>query len=196
MMPMSRPMPRSVVGLVHALGQVVHHRKVDERLAAEERDRQLLRVQLVDPGVDPLRNLRAGLERHPLGVLVVVAVVSLEAVVAREIALQRRQNRDAQLLGVFAGVRKELVQRLPVGLAARDDEPVLGQRDERLPVFDVQRLGPHARRGVAHAIEQRGDVGRHHELRVRQRVHQEHIAAIAEGNANVELGWLHSLANF
>ena len=62
---------------------------------------------------------RAVVERHPVGVLVVVAVVALEAVVAREIALQRRQHRDAQLFGVLAIVGEELVQRLGVGRAAR-----------------------------------------------------------------------------
>ena len=97
---------------MRALGQVVHDRNVEQRLAAEERDRQLLRLQLVEPLLDPVGDLRAVVERHLVGVLVVVAVVALEAVVAREIALQRRQHRDAQLLGVFAVVGEELVQRL------------------------------------------------------------------------------------
>ena len=55
--------------------------------------RELLRIQLLHPIVDPCDNLRARVERHLVGVLVVVAVVALEAVVTREVALQRRQNR-------------------------------------------------------------------------------------------------------
>ena len=49
---------------------------------------------------------RAGrLERHLVGELVVVAVIALEAVVAGEVALQRRQQRDVQLVGVALDAR-------------------------------------------------------------------------------------------
>jgi hypothetical protein len=48
-------------------------------------------------------------------VLVVIAVVALEAVVAGEIALQAWSAPSPHLLGVFAVVGKELVQRLGVG---------------------------------------------------------------------------------
>ena len=114
-----RERPRCLRRRVRPLGEVVQHRKIDERLTAEEGDAELLRIQLLHPIVDPGGNLRARIERHLVGVLVVVAVVALEAVIAREIALQRRQNRDAQLLGVLPRVGEKLVQRLPVGLPAR-----------------------------------------------------------------------------
>ena len=40
----------------------------------------------------------ARVHRHLRGGLVVLAVIALQAVVAREVALQRRQHRDAELV--------------------------------------------------------------------------------------------------
>ena len=119
MMPMTNVNAALLGRALRPLRDVVHHRKIDERLATEERDAELLRVQLLHPIVDPGCNLRARFDRHLVGVLVVVAVVALEAVVAREVALQRRQNRDAQLLGIFPRVGEKLVQRLPVASPGR-----------------------------------------------------------------------------
>ena len=133
----------------------------------------------------------AVVERHLVGVLVVVAVIPLEAVVAGKVALQRRQHRDAHLLGVFAVVREELVQRFGVGRAARDDESVLGERHERLARVAVEPLGCERRGSSRQTIEQAGDVLRDDELRVRERVHQEHFAAFGERDTNVEHRLLH-----
>ena len=99
----------------------------EQRLAAEERERQALRLQLVEPLLDPRRQPGAVVERHLVGVLVVIAVIALEAVIAGEVALQRRQHRHAHLLGVFAVVGEELVQGFRVGRAAGHDEAMLGQ---------------------------------------------------------------------
>ena len=109
--------------------------------------RQPLRLQLVEPLLDPGGQTRAVVERHPIGVFVVVAVVALKAVVAGEIALQRRQHRHAHLLGVFAVVGEELVQRLGVGRAAGDDEAVFGQRHQRFALVAVEPFR-RKRRGV------------------------------------------------
>jgi hypothetical protein len=91
--------------------------------------------------------------------LVVFAVIALKAVIAREIALQRRQNRDAQRLGVVARAGEKFVQRLAVGVAARDDEPVVGQRDERLALVVSVAAGLERRRIILQTIEQACNIG-------------------------------------
>ena len=80
-----------------ALGHVVHHRQIQERLAAEERDDERLGLQAVELALDPGRDARGGLERHLLGELVEVFAIALVAVPAGEVALQRRQQRDVEL---------------------------------------------------------------------------------------------------
>ena len=58
---------------------------------------ELLGTDAIELALDPRRDALRGLERHLVGELVVVAVVALVAVVAGEVALQRRQHRDVQL---------------------------------------------------------------------------------------------------
>ena len=85
-------------GLPHPLGQVVHDRQVEQRLAAEERQRPASSGWTRSSSRSIQSPTLAGrLQRHLVGELVVVAVIALEAVVAREIALQRREHRDVQL---------------------------------------------------------------------------------------------------
>jgi hypothetical protein len=108
--------------------QVVHHRKIDEGFAAEEGERQALRAKSNDALFNPVRHARGRLQRHLVGVLVVVAVIALKAVVAGEIALQRRQHSDPHLLGVFAVVGEEFVERPVVRVAIRHEKSVLRQR--------------------------------------------------------------------
>ena len=191
MMPSASVDPALLAGGERALGLVVDDRDVQQRLAAEERQRQALRLQLVEPLLDPGREPRAVVERHPIGVFVVVAVVALKAVIAREIALQRRQHRHAHLLGVFAVIGEELVQRFGVGGAARHDEAVLGQRHQRFPRVAVEPIGRKRRGVVGQAIEQAGDVVRDDQLRVGQRVHQKHFAPLGECDTKVEHRLLH-----
>ena len=80
------------------LGQVVHHRQVEKRLAAEERQLEGFGVHAIELALDPLGDLRRRLERHLVGELVVIAVIALETVIAGEVALERRQQRHAQLV--------------------------------------------------------------------------------------------------
>ena len=88
---------------------------------------------------DPVADPAGRLERHLLGELVVVAVVALEAVVAREVALERRQQRDVQLGGVALDRGEVLVERLPIVLAARRP----GSRSPRAPrpLRAIDRVG-------------------------------------------------------
>ena len=127
------------------LGEVEQHRQVEQRLAAEERQRRSSTARTASSRCfGPLGDPRRGLERHLGGVLVVVAVIALDAVVAREVALQRGQHRDPQLLVILADVVEELVEP-GVRLAAGDDEAVLGQRVDRLALVAVEtarRRGP------------------------------------------------------
>ena len=58
---------------------------------------ELLGAHPVELALDPVADPGRRLDRHLVGELVVVAVVALEAVVAGEVALQRRQHRDVQL---------------------------------------------------------------------------------------------------
>ena len=83
--------------LPQPLGQVIQHRQVQQRFAAEEGQHESLGVDPVHLALDPGRDPVGGLERHLVGRLVVVAVVALVAVVAGEVALQGRQHRDVQL---------------------------------------------------------------------------------------------------
>ena len=90
-----------------ALGEVVHDRQVEERFAAEERQREALRPRRASIRASiQLDDARRGLHRHLRGGLVVLAVVALDAVVAREIALQRRQHRHAKLIRARAVARR------------------------------------------------------------------------------------------
>ena len=92
---------------------------------------KLFGANRVHPRFDPLGDTRRGLHRHLRRGLVVFAVIALDAVVAREVALQRRQHRHAQLILSGAEVVEEVLDVAAVGLAALDDEAVLGERGER-----------------------------------------------------------------
>jgi hypothetical protein len=107
------------------LGQVVEDRQVEERLPAKERQHELLGPHAIHLAFDPDRKTLGGLERHLLGKLVVVVAVALVAVVAREVALQGRQDGDIQFRAVALHAREVVVERRPIVIAARDQEPVL-----------------------------------------------------------------------
>ena len=140
------------------------------------------REPLFGPVADPC----GGLERHLRGVLVVVAVIALDAVVAREVALQRRQHRDAQRAGALADVPEEGVQVAPLAVPVGDDEAVLGELFDRLALFLVRGR---PRLVATHPIEQIDNVAAHDELRVCKRVHQEHV--VIDWHTNVEHRRLH-----
>ena len=75
------------------------------------------------------------------------------------------------------------------------DEPVLGERHERLARFAVEPLRRERRRIARQTIEQAGDIVRDNELRVRERVHQEHFSAVGERDTNVKHRLLHMFDN-
>ncbi len=118
---------------VQPLGEVVHHRQVEQRFAAEEHQRDVFRGDAIHLALDPRRRPRGGLEGHLLGELVVVAVVALETVVAREIALERRQHRDVQLRRIARDAGEVAIEGPVVGLSVGDQEAVLVQQVERSP---------------------------------------------------------------
>ena len=178
-------------GLRQALGQVVDHRQVQERLTAEERQREALGRDRAHPSFDPLGDARGRLHRHLRGGLVVLAVVALDAVVAREVALQRGQHRDAQLILAGAEFGEEVLDVPAVRLAALDDESVLGERGEGLAFAHVRRESV-----ATEAVEQVRHLARHDELGVREGVHQEHLVSIGERNTNVENRGLHAAPGF
>ncbi len=122
----------------HAIGELVHHRHVQQRLAAEERQQQLLWTDAIELALHPVADLRRGLERHTIGVLVVVPVIALEAVVAREVALQRRQHRDVQLGGVALDGGQIDVERAAVDVSARDEKAVVGEQFHRFPFIGAE----------------------------------------------------------
>ncbi len=171
------------------LGQVEEHRKVQEGLTPEESEHEALGADGVQPLLGPLGGSVGRLQGHLRGVLVVVPVVTLNAVVAREIALQGRQDGDPQLASIFADRVEELFERLPVGLPALDDEAVLRKRPD-----DVALLRRELRMLLAHAVEHIGHVTGNNELRIGEGVHQEHALltfSIVEGHAYVEHRGLH-----
>ena len=160
---------------VRALGQVVADRQVQQRLAAEQREVELLRAS---PRRDAARSrappCAPSSRRHLRGELVVVAVVALEAVVAREVALQRREHRHLHLLGVFAQVGEVLAQRRAA--------PRRGSRRRSRSRSGYRSCRVRRRRSAvsprADPLEQLGDIGRDEQLRVREGVHQEHVVRV------------------
>ena len=177
-----------VADLPHPLGEVVHHRQVEQRLAAEERQHEAFRAQRVEPLLGPVADPRRRLERHLRGVLVVVAVIALDAVVAGEVALQRGEHRHAQLLAASRTSRKNALQVVAVGVAALDDEAVLGERADGVALL----ARPAGRIAVLESIQQRRHVGRHDQLGIGERVHQEDLVLVFEGNTDVEHRGLHA----
>ena len=119
------PHAASLRGVPQLLCKVIGHRQVQQRLAAEQGQHETLRPDRVEPFLRPLHDPRCRVERHLCRELVVIAVVALEAVVAREIALQRRQNGDPQLFLALANVTKVLLDLPPFSLAVVDDEAMV-----------------------------------------------------------------------
>ena len=119
MMPTLMRTPRAWLASPGTLGQLVHHRDIQQRLAAEEHHRQPLRLHAIQLAFDPLRDASRGLERHLVRELVVVAVIALKAVVAGEVALQGREDRDVELRLVAACRGEEAIERLLIRVAAR-----------------------------------------------------------------------------
>ena len=181
--------PRACVRRPELLGQVVHHRQIEERLAAEERQLEGFGMHAIELALDPVGDLRRRLERHLVGELVVVAVIALEAVVAGEVALQRRQQGNAELGGVVLDRREVLVERAsgpPARFGTRkpfSDSSASASRSSSLTGWN----GPLAREPV----EQVRHLRRHHELRVGERVHEEHFVPRRQRHTNIEDGRLH-----
>ncbi len=138
---------------VGAVCQIVERREVYQRFAAEKRDGELFGFQLVHSRLDPRGHLLASVRQHLGGGLVVVAVVALEAVVARKIALQRGQDGDAELARIVVKIREKLVERRAVGLSVLHDEPMFGQRDQCLALVHVQQRGGQAFRRSRYTVQ-------------------------------------------
>ena len=100
-----------------AIGQVVHYRQIQQRLATEEGDDKPLGADPIDLAFDPGRDARRGLERHLLGELVVIAVVALKAVIACEVALKRGEDRDMQFGCIALDARHVGIERASIGVA-------------------------------------------------------------------------------
>jgi hypothetical protein len=152
----------------------------------KKRHHELLGADLVEPRFNPLRDPLRLLHGHLRGELVVVAVVALEAVVACEVALEGREDRDAQLIGILAHRGEVLVQRLRLLLALADDEAVLDEGFDRLLLLRVERA-----LSVLDPVEQTGHVGRDEKLRIGEGVHQEHLVALRQGHPHIEDRRLH-----
>ena len=180
------PHTAHAAALGEALGQVEQNRQVEERLAAEERQREARRGHRVQPLLGPLGGARGGVQRHLGGVLVVIAVIALDAVVAGEVALQRGQHGDPQLAAILAHVVEELVERLMVRGAALDDEAVVDQGLDRLAL-----VGGELPLTAGDPVQHVGHVARHNQLCVRKRVHQEDVVATIERDTYVEHRGLH-----
>src|SRR5439155_18800625 len=121
---------------------------------AEERENERFGMQPIELALDPPRDAGGGLERHLGRGLVVIVVVALETVVAREVALQRRQDGHAQLGGVAANVGKELIERPPIRVAVVDEEALIRQERQRLARFGVEIVYATA----CGAVEERPDI--------------------------------------
>jgi hypothetical protein len=118
----------------------------------------------------------------------VVAVVALEAVIAREVALQSREDRDLQLVTVLAYVPEEVLETAPLRFTALDNEAVLNERVEGLALVVVESGS-----AGSNPLEQRRDVGRNQHLRVREGVHEEHLVTLGKRHLYVEHRGLHQI---
>ncbi len=119
-------------------------------------------------------------------------MIALKAVIAREVALERRQNRDVQLALVGGGSREKPIERPLVFRAIGDEESVVLENVDGFTRVAVE-LARVARR--REPVEKGRHVARHDQLRVSQRVHQEHIvwrpALPGERDPKVEHRWFH-----
>ena len=158
--------------LPRALGDLVHHRQIEQGLATEEHDDEPFGRDAIELALDPFHYTPGRLERHLVGEFVVVAVIALEAVVAGKITLQRRQDGDMQLAAIIGRPGEEAVQCLLIGGAIGDEESVGGQDVDCFTRIVIERAGI---AGFSHSIEQCGHIARHHQLSVGQRVHEEHV---------------------
>ena len=140
-------------------------------------------MQRVELGLYPRHDAGRRLERHLLGELVVIAVVPLEAVVARKVALEGGEDRHAHLVGAFAHVAEVRRELRPLLVPSVGQKAVLGEQRERFPLLCAPvRLVA----GGPRPLEQRRDFFRDDDLRVREGVQQKHLAAILQRNADVE----------
>ena len=184
-------------------GDEIEHLEVEEGFPAKEGQGQFLWLDGVKTLSEPVAYLVSGGQGHLVDRLVPLAVVTLQTVIAGEVALQRRQDGEVKLLGVLVVVDKELLEGVPLCCPVLDDEAVLGELGKSRPFLDRKgreaivlgrfRGAATSQRGVgtrSKTVEQRGDVGRDDELRVRKRVHQEH-RVVRERDAVVEHGGLH-----
>ena len=133
--------PRAAGRGMDVLGEVVDDRQVEQRLAAEEHHGQAFRADRVELTFGVRDHLRRGLERHLVGVAVVIVVIALEAVAAGEVALQRGQDGEAKLRRVVPDRVEVGIEGAAIGVVALDDEAELGERGERLAFLVVERAG-------------------------------------------------------
>src|SRR5262249_802613 len=156
-----------------------------QRFAAEECEDEPFGVHTVELALDPAGDARSRLERHLLRKLVVVAVIALKAVIAGEIALQRREHSDIELRRIVRDLLEVTVEGVAIVIASWGYESVFNQLIERSARLDVQDVRIDLR------VEQRGNVRRHNRLSIRQRVHQKHVVTF-ERHTKVESRSLHT----
>jgi hypothetical protein len=124
-------------------------------------------------------------------------VITLNAVVACEIALQGREHRDAELVRSLVDVLKELFESLPFLGPAPDDEAVLGEGRDGIALVVAQRGDRLGARSFGEPVEKRRDVVSDHQLCVGEGVEQEYVVAgrASERHTNVEHRRLHACSS-
>ena len=135
----------------HPLRDFVHDGQVQQRLAAEEREHELSGTDAIELARHPRDRAPRGVERHPVGALVVVAVVALEAVIAGEVALKRGEQCDVQLGGIALHLGEVLVEVPAIGRMTLNEESVLPQKVDGFLFLGVEGV----ERGLTHTIEER-----------------------------------------
>ena len=108
--------------------------RFSKRLAAEEEDSKLLRTDAIELGLGPVRYTSRCFQRHFLGKLVVVPVIALIAVIAGEVALQCREDRDVELSVPGFDRREVVAERSALGLRIGDQKAVLLKQPDA-PLF-------------------------------------------------------------
>ena len=201
----SRPLVMMVIDHRHAarlrrvpqpLGQVVHHRQVQQRLAAEERQHELLGVHAIELALDPVADTRR----------------ASRATSSRRTCCSRRDRpgSSSRRRSCTAASSARVMFSSEVSLLTRVEDTRRALAVDRVAVRRRGSRSPTARSKASRssssdaadriagrdaAVEQRRDVGRHDELRVGQRVHQEHFVALGQRHTKIEHRRLHDRLN-
>ena len=159
MMLISIRTPRACARLPQPLGEVVQHRQVEQRLAAEERQREARRAERVEPLLGPARR-PAPRSRATSSRRACCSRRDRPGCSSRRRSCTAASSAPSRAAGSrsLADVVEELLERLRGRRRGLDDEAVLGERVERVALVAVQPPVPRCRRDRAASATSRDTI--------------------------------------